>query len=74
MTLQETQEIVADCLDRIKYCFKPSANITIIVRHDGDPDGRMDFMMGDDDPHEVAKMIARRIVAAKQKAHADARP
>lgn len=70
MNLQQTQEVVADCLERIKYCFKPTAKITIIVRHVGDEEGRMDFVMSDDDPQEAAHVIARRIAAAKQKAPA----
>lgn len=70
MNLQELQDEVSDCLDRIQRCFKPSARITILVRHQGDLEGRMDFMMGNDDPQEAAKVIARRIAAARERADA----
>lgn len=65
MTLEETQEEVSDHLDKIKRYFKPGAKITVLVRAPDDPDGRKDFMMGDDDPQEVMNMIARRMAAAR---------
>jgi hypothetical protein len=64
MTLEETQEEVSDHLDKIKSYFKPGVKITILVRTEADPEGRRDFMMGDDDPQEAMNMIARRMALA----------
>jgi hypothetical protein len=61
MTLEETQEEVADHLDKIKSYFKPGVKITVLVRTEGDPEGERDFMMGDDSPQEAMNMIARRM-------------
>lgn len=66
MTLEETQEEVADHLDKIKSYFKPGVKVTILVRTINDDEGRRDFMMGDDDPQEAMNMIARRMVAARK--------
>ena len=64
MTLEETGEEVSNHLDKIKSYFKPGVKITILVRTEGDPEGRRDFMMGDDDPQEAMNMIARRMAFA----------
>jgi hypothetical protein len=65
MTLEETQDEVSDYLDQIKRFFKPGVKVTILVRTEGDPEGRRDFMMGDDDPQEAMNMIARRMAHAR---------
>jgi hypothetical protein len=65
MTLEQTQEEVAEHLDKIRSYFKPGVKVTILVRSTNDPEGRRDFMMGDDDPQEAMNMIARRIAAAR---------
>ncbi len=65
MSFQQVTEDVSDHLDRIKSYFKPGAKITILVRHTDDPEGRKDFMMGDDDPQEAMNMIARRMAAGR---------
>jgi len=64
MTLEETQEEVADHLDKIKSYFKPGVKITVLVRTEDDPEGKRDFMMGDDDPQQAMNMIARRMASA----------
>lgn len=64
MTLEEAQEEVGDHLDKIKSYFKPGVKITILVRTEGDSEGRRDFMMGDDSPQEAINMIARRMAYA----------
>ena len=61
MTLEETQIEVSGHLDKIKSYFKPGVKITIIVRTAGDSDGKLDFMMGADDPQETMNLIARRM-------------
>jgi hypothetical protein len=66
MTLAETQEKVADHLDEIKRYFKAGAKVTIFVRFPDDPEGRKDFVMGDDDLLEVMNMAARRRAAGQQ--------
>lgn len=65
MTLEETHEEVSNHLDKIKSYFKPGVKITILVRTEADPEGRRDFMMGDDDPQEAMNMIARRMAYAQ---------
>lgn len=65
MTLEETQEAVADHMDKIVSYFKPGVRITVLVRTLNDDEGRCDFMMGDDDPQEAMNMIARRIAASR---------
>jgi len=65
MTLEETQNEVAGQLDKIRTYFKPGVRLTILVRTEGDSDGRRDFMMGDDDPQEAMNMIARRMAHAR---------
>lgn len=65
MTLGETHEEVADHLDKIKSYFKPGVKVTILVRTEGDSEGKRDFMMGDDDPQEALNMIARRMAGAR---------
>jgi hypothetical protein len=35
--------------------------VTILVRVENDPEGKRDFMMGDDEPQEAMNMIARRM-------------
>lgn len=64
MTLEETQEEVSDHLDKIKSYFKPGVKITILVRTEGDAEGKRDFMMSDDSPQEAMNMIARRMAQA----------
>ena len=70
MTLQEMQDEISDCLDRIQRCFKAGAKVTVLVRHQGDLEGRLDFMMGNNDPREASNMIARRIAAARARSPA----
>lgn len=65
MTMEDMQDTVADCLDRVRACFKPGVKVTVLVRTEGDAEGRRDFMMGDDEPQEVANLVARRIAAAR---------
>lgn len=65
MTLEEMQDEVSDCLDRVKRCFKPGVKVTILVRTEGDAEGKRDFMMGDDEPQEAMNMIARRMAALR---------
>lgn len=48
-------------MDAILAYFRPGALITIIVRFPDDKDGVQDFMMGNDDPEEVVKLIERRL-------------
>jgi hypothetical protein len=64
MTLEETNEAISDHLDKIKSYFKPGVKITVLVRTVADPEGKRDFMMGDDDPQEAMNMIARRMAYA----------
>lgn len=70
MNFQQVTEEVSDHLDKIKRHFKPGVKVTILVRREGDDEGRQDFMMGDDDPQEVMNMIARRMAAGRTKAPA----
>ena len=65
MTLQETQEEVADHLDTIKGYFKTGAKVMIMVGFPPDPHGNKDFMMGDLDPQEAMNMAARRMAAGE---------
>lgn len=65
MTLEETQEEVSEHLDKIKSYFKPGVRIMILVRTEADPEGKRDFMMGDDSPQEAMNMIARRMAFAQ---------
>jgi hypothetical protein len=52
MSLAYVQDLTADCMDKIKSCFKPGARITVAVRFDGKPD--QDFVMTDDDLAKAA--------------------
>ena len=61
MTLEEASEEVSDCLDRIKACFKPGIKVMVLVRTEGDIEGKRDFVMGDDTPQEAMNMLARRM-------------
>lgn len=65
MTLEEMSEEVANCIDRIKACFKPGVKVMVLVRTENDPEGLRDMMMGDDDPQEAMNLIARRMAAAR---------
>lgn len=65
MTLTDVQDLTADCMDKIKACFKPGAKITVAVRAPGFPD--RDFVMTDDDPSEVIAMMERRKAAGADK-------
>lgn len=58
MTLADVQDLTADAMDRIKACFKPGAEITVLVRAPGYPD--RDFCMTDDSPDEIIAMMTRR--------------
>lgn len=69
MTLEETQEEVAAHLDQIKSYFKPGVKVTILVRTEADPEGKRDFMMGDDSPQEAMNMIARRMALSVPRPH-----
>ena len=62
---KETLEEVADHLDKIKTYFKPGVKVTILVRTEGDIEGRRDLMMGDDYPQEVLNMVARLMAAGR---------
>lgn len=57
--LSDVQDIVAEHMDEILKLFKPGKKITVLVRTPDDPEGRYDFMMGDDDPQELLNMLAR---------------
>lgn len=37
MTLEELQEELSYCLDRVKRMFKPGVKVTLIVRSEDDP-------------------------------------
>lgn len=63
--LEQTQADVADHLDEIKRHFKPGAKIMVFVRAADDPEGRRDFVMGDDDLQEVMNMAARRMAGER---------
>ena len=65
MTLEDMQDEVSDCLDRIKACFKPGVKVMVLVRTEGDVEGTRDMMMGDDDPQEAMNLIARRMAASR---------
>jgi len=65
MSLQHVTDQVSDHLDTIRSYFKPGVKITILVRREGDDEGRQDFMMGDDDPQQVMNMLARRMAAGR---------
>lgn len=65
MTLQETQEEVAEHLDVIKSYFKPGAKVMILIGFPPDPQGNKDFMMGDLGPQDVMDMAARQMAAAR---------
>lgn len=58
MTLADVQDLTADCMDKIKACFKPGVKITVLVRAPGFPD--CDFCMTDDEPDEIIAMMTRR--------------
>lgn len=62
--LSKVQEVIAEHLDDIKTLFKPGAKITLLVRAANNPEGRKDFMMGDDEPQEAMNMIARCMAGA----------
>lgn len=64
MTLPEVQDEVACHLDDIKKLFKPGAKVMLLVGFPNDPEGRYDFVMGDNDLQEVMNMCARRKAAA----------
>lgn len=66
MTIEQVQDEVAGHMDKIKAMFKPGHKITVLVRAPNDPEGRMDFMMGDDEPQEVMNMVARRMAGASR--------
>jgi hypothetical protein len=61
MTLEETNEAVAEHMDKIVSYFKPGVKIMVLVRTENDPEGKRDFMMGNDSPQEAMNMIARRM-------------
>lgn len=63
MTMEEVSEEVSDRLDQIKACFKPGVKVMVLVRTEGDAEGKRDFVMGDDDPQEAMNMLARRMAA-----------
>ena len=65
MSFQQVTERVSDYLDEIKGYFKPGVKVTILIRHENDDEGRLDFMMGDDDPQQVMNMVARRMAAGR---------
>lgn len=65
MTIEEMQDEISDCLDRVKRCFKPGVKVMILVRTEGDTEGRRDVLMGDDDPQEAMNLIARRMAAVR---------
>lgn len=65
MSMEQVRERVADYLDEIKGYFKPGVKVTVLVRHENDDEGRLDFMMTDDEPQQVMNMIARRIAAGR---------
>ena len=59
--LDEVKHETARLMDRILKQFKPGNKITVLVRNPAMETA--DFMMTDDDPTEVMKMLQRRIDA-----------
>lgn len=62
--LQQVQADVSDHLTDIKRKFKPSSRIMLFVRQANDPEGKQDFVIGDDELPEIIKMCERRMAEA----------
>lgn len=60
--LSRVTDFVAETMDSIAGRFKPGAKVTVIVRLPGNDEA--DFMLTNDTPEEIGRLIARRAAAA----------
>ncbi len=59
--IKETERAVKFRLDEIAGYFKDTARTTCLVRHVGNDDGSMDFIVTSDDWPQVLAMVFRRL-------------